>query len=119
LRQAGLGILMLVVALAFSPPVMAQSVSAGARPSSASSHQYADNPSTSSSPALADGVKDAADNAGRGAEAANDALSGVRSSEGKVAGLTELPDTSGAPLYLSVAGGLLVSAGLLFRRIIQ
>jgi hypothetical protein len=119
LRQAGLGILMLVVALAFSSPALAQSVSAGAGPSSASSHQYADNPSTSSSPALADGVKDAADNAGRGAEAANDALSGVRSSDGKVAGLTELPDTSGAPLYLPVAGALLVSAGLLFRRTIQ
>ena len=118
MRQAGLGIVMLVM-LAFSPPVLAQSDSAGAGPSSASSHQYGDKPSTSSAPAVADVAKDAADNAGRGAEAANDALSGARSSDGSVAGLTELPDTGGRPLFLPVAGVLLVSAGLVFRSALQ
>ena len=105
----------LVAVLVLSAPALAQSVSAGTGQSSASSQQYDDRSGLTSSPALADGVQDAADNAGQGADAANDALSGARSSDGKVAGLTELPDTGGAQLFLLVAGVLLVSAGLLFR----
>jgi len=109
----------LVTVLVLSAPAMAQSASAGAGQRSASSQQYSGGSGLYSSPALADGVQDAADNAGQGAEAANDALSGTRSSDSKVAGLTELPDTGSAPLFLPVAGALLVSAGLLFRRTIR
>jgi len=107
----------LVAVLVLSAPAPAQSGGAGAGQGSASSQQYDHRSGPTSSPALADGVQDAADNAGLGAEAANDALSGARSSDGKVAGLTELPDTGGAPLFLLVAGALLVGAGLLSRRI--
>ena len=124
MRQVELAIVALVVVLvlcapALAHPALAQSGSAGAGQGSASSQQYDDTSGLSSSPALADGVQDAADNAGQGAEAANDALSEARSSDGKVAGLTELPDTGGAPLFPPVAGVLLVGAGLLFRRIVQ
>ena len=119
LRQVKLAVVALVTVLVLSAPALAQSASAGAGQRSASSQQYSSGSGPYSSPALADGVQDAADNAGQGAEAANDALSGARSSDSKVAGLTELPDTGGAPLFLPVAGALLVSAGLLFRRIIR
>ena len=116
--EVKLAVVALVAVLVFSAPALAQSGSAGAGQSSASSQQYSGESGLPSDPALTDGVQDAADNAGQGAEAANDALSGARSSDGKVAGLTELPDTGGAPLFLPVAGVLLVSAGLLFRRTI-
>ena len=119
LRQGKLMVVALVAVLLLSAPALAQSGSASAGQSSASSQQYDDRSGPTSSPALADGVQDAADNAGQGAEAANDALSGARSSDGKVAGLTELPDTGGTPLFLPVAGVLLVGAGLLFRRVIR
>ena len=109
----------LVAVLVLSAPALAQSGSAEAGQSSASSQQYGGGSGLTSVPSLAGGVKDAADNAGQGADAANDALSGERSSDGKVAGLTELPDTGGAQLFLPVAGVLLVSAGLLFRRAIR
>ena len=109
----------LAAVLVLSAPALAQSGSAGAGPGSASSQQYDDGSGPTSSPALADGVQNAADNAGQGAEAANDALSGTRSPDGKVAGLTELPDTGGTPLFLLVAGALLVGASLLSRRIIR
>jgi hypothetical protein len=112
LRQVELAVMALVAVLVLSTPAQAQSVSAGER--SASSQQYGDS-GASSAPAVADGVRKAADNAGQGADAANDALSGTRFSDGRVAGLTELPDTGGVPLLLPVAGVLLVSAGLLFR----
>ena len=107
----------LVAVLVLSTPAQAQSVSAGER--SASSQQYSGEPGLSSTPALADGVREAADTAGRGADAANDALSGTRSSDGRVAGLTELPDTGGVPPFPLVAGILLVSVGLLFRKILR
>ena len=119
LRQGKLMVMALVAVLVLSTPALAQSGSAGAGQSSASSQQYGGGSGPSSSPALADGVQDVADNAGQGANAANDALSETRSSDGKVAGLTELPDTGGAPLFLPVVGVLLVSAGLLFRRVIR
>jgi LPXTG-motif cell wall-anchored protein len=118
LRQVELAVMALVAVLVLSAPAMAQSASVGAGQGSASAQQYGGGSGLSSDPALADGVQDVADNAGQGAEAANDALSGARSSDGKVAGLTELPETGGASLFLPVAGVLLVSAGLLFRRTI-
>ena len=120
MRQGKLAVVAVVAALVFSAPALAQSVSAGAGQSSSPSvQQYNPDSGLPSDPALADGVQKAADNAGQGAEAANDALSETRSSDGKVAGLTELPDTGGAPLSLPVAGVLLVSAGVLFRRVIR
>lgn len=119
LRHIGLVVVALLAVLVLSAPALAQSVSAGAEGGSASSQQYGGEPGLSSAPALADGVRDAADTAGRGTDAANDALSGARSSDGRVAGLTELPDTGGVPRSLPVAGVLLVSVGLLFRQIVQ
>jgi LPXTG-motif cell wall-anchored protein len=117
LRQVRLAVVALMVVLVLSAPAQAQSASAGAE--SASSQQYSPDSGPSPAPSLNDGVQDVADNAGQGADAANDALSRTRSSDGRVAGLTELPDTGGAPLSLPVAGVLLVSAGLLFRRTVQ
>ena len=117
MRQVELAVVALVAVLTLCAPALAQTGSAGQ--SSASSQQYSGESGLSSVPSLSDGVQDTAENAGQGAEAANEALSGARSSDGKVAGLTELPDTGGAPLFLPVAGALLVSAGLLFRRIIR
>ena len=119
MRQVKLAVVALVTVLVLSAPALAQSVSAGAGERSAGSQQYGGESGLTSIPALADGVQDAADNAGQGADAANDALSGARSSDGRVAGLTELPATGGAPLFLPVAGILLVSAGVLFRRTIR
>jgi LPXTG-motif cell wall-anchored protein len=119
LRQVKLAVVALVTVLVLSAPALAQSVSAGAGERSASSQQYSGEPGLSSTPALADGVREAADTAGRGADAANDALSGTRSSDSRVAGLTELPDTGGVPPFPLVAGILLVSVGLLFRKILR
>jgi hypothetical protein len=119
LRQVKLAVVALMAVLVFSAPALAQSVGTGAEERSASSQQYGSEPGVSSSPALADGVRNAADTAGRGTDAANDALSGARSSGGRVAGLTELPDTGGAALFVPVASVLLVSAGLLIRRIVR
>ena len=119
MRQVELVVVALAVVLVLSAPALAQSGSAGAGQSSASSQQYSGQSGLTSVPSLAGGVKGADDNAGQGAGAANDAVSGERSSDGKVAGLTELPDTGGAQLFLPVAGVLLVSAGLLFRRAIR
>jgi hypothetical protein len=119
LRQIGLVVLALMAVLVLSAPTLAQSVSARAEERSASSQQYSSEPGLSSSPALADGVRNAADTAGRGTDAANDALSGARSSGGRVAGLTELPYTGGVPIFLPFAGVLLVSVGLLVRQIVR
>ena len=119
MRQVELAVMALVAVLVFSASALAQSVSVEAEERSAGSQQYGGDPGSSSASAVADGVRDAANTAGRGADAANDALSGARSSDGSVAGLTELPDTGGGPLFLPVAGVLLVSAGLLFRRAVQ
>ena len=116
MRQVELAVVALVAVFVLSAPAMAQSASVGAGQGSASAQQYGGGSGLSSDPALADGVQDVADNAGQGAEAANDALSGTRSPDGSVAGLTELPETGGASLFLLVTGVLLVSAGLLFRR---
>ena len=119
MRQVKLAAVALAVVLVLSPPALAQSGSAGAAQSSASSQQYGGESGLPSVPSLNDGVQDVAENAGQGADAAKDALSETRSSDGKVAGLTELPETGGAPLFLPVVAVLLVSAGLLFRRIIR
>ncbi len=119
MRQVKLAVVALMAVLVFSAPALAQSVGAGAEERSASSQQYGSEPGVSSSPALADGVRNAADTAGRGTDAANDALSGARSSDGRVAGLTELPETGGVPNFLPFAGVLLVSVGLLFRQIVR
>ena len=119
MRQVKLAVVALVAVLTLCAPALAQSGSAGAGQGSASSQQYGGESGLTSVPSLNDGVQDVAENAGQGAEAANEALSGTRSSDGKVAGLTELPETGGAPLFLPVAGVLLVSAGLLFRRVIR
>lgn len=119
MRQVKLAVVALVAVLVLSAPALAQSVGAGAEETSASSQQYGSDPGLSSKPALADGVRNAADTAGRGTDAANDALSGTRSSDGRVAGLTELPDTGGAALFLPAAGVLLVGVGLLFRQVVR
>jgi hypothetical protein len=109
----------LMAVLVLSAPALAQSAGTGAEERSASSQQYSSETSLSSSPALADGVRNAADTAGRGTDAANDALSGARSSGGRVAGLIELPETGGVPIFLPFAGVLLVSVGLLFLQIVR
>ncbi len=122
--------ILMIAALILAAPAVAQESSTGAGEANASSRQYG----VHSSEALADGIRDASDTAGRGADAVNDALddashdvsddvsddAGPRdgdtgSSGGKVAGLTVLPETGGAPLL--AAGVLLVGAGLLVRRI--
>jgi hypothetical protein len=115
LRQLTLAVVALVAVLVLSGPALAQDTSAGA--GSVGSQQYGGDYDTTSAPALADGVRDVSNSAGRGADAANDALSGARSSNGRVAGLTELPDTGGAPLFIPVAGIILMCVGLLFRQI--
>jgi hypothetical protein len=87
----------------------------------ASSQQYG----VDSSESLADGIRDASDSAGRGADAVNDALDdtfddasprdgATGSSDGEVAGLTVLPETGGASL---LAPGVLL-VGVVVRRII-
>jgi hypothetical protein len=114
---------LVLAALILAAPAVAQESPADAGEANASSQQYG----VSSSESLADGIRDASDTAGRGADAVNDALddavddAGPRdgatdSSNGKVYGLTVLPETGGAPLL--APDFLLVGAGLLLRRII-
>ncbi len=113
----------MLAALILAAPAVAQESPADAGEANASSRQYG----VVSSEALADGIRDASDSAGHGADAVNDALddtaddAGPRdgatgSSEGNVYGLTVLPETGGTPLL--APGILLVGAGLLARRII-
>ncbi len=115
--------ILVLAALILAAPAVAQESPADAGEANASSQQYG----VSSSESLADGIRDASDTAGRGADAVNDALddavdaAGPRdgatgSSDGKVYGLTVLPETGGAPLL--APDFLLVGAGLLLRRII-
>jgi hypothetical protein len=115
--------ILITAALTLAAPAVAQEPPTDAGEANASSQQYG----VYSSESLADGIRDASDTAGRGADAVNDAFddapddAGPRagdtgSSDGKVAGLTELPETGGAPLL--AAGVLLVGAGLLVRRIV-
>jgi hypothetical protein len=98
--------------LKLAAPAVAQESPTDAGEANASSQQYG----VESSEFLADGIRDASDTAGRGADAVNEALddAGPRdgatgSSDGKVYGLTVLPETGGAPL---------LAPGLLLRRII-
>ena len=113
--------ILVLAALILAAPAVAQESPADAGEANAGSQQYR----VHSSEALADGIRDASDTAGRGADAVNDALddapedAGPRdgatgSSDGKVYGLTVLPETGGPPLL--AAGFLLVGAGLLLRR---
>ncbi len=111
--------ILMIAALILAAPAVAQESPADAGEANASSQQYG----VDSSESLADGIRDASDTAGRGADAVNDALddAGSRdgatgSSDGKVYGLTVLPETGGASLL--APGVLLVGAGLLVRRII-
>jgi hypothetical protein len=97
---------------------MAQEPRTNAGEAGASSQQYG----VDSSKSLADGVRDASDTAGRGADAINDALDdagpqdgATGSADGKVVGLTVLPETGGVSFL--APGVLLVGAGLLVRRI--
>ena len=115
MRRLALAVVTLVAVLVLSDPALGQTI--GAEGSGAGSQQYGGESDPSPAPALTDGVRDVANSAGRGADAANDALSGARSSDGRVAGLTELPDTGGAQYFIPVAGILLMCVGLLFRRI--
>ena len=112
--------ILMVAALILAAPAVAQESRTDAGEGNASSQQYG---GVHSSEALADGIRDASDTAGRGADAVNDALddAGPRegatgSSDGKVYGLTVLPETGGASLL--APGVLLVGAGLLVRRIL-
>jgi hypothetical protein len=122
LRAPRLTTILITAALTLAAPAVAQEPPTDAGEANASSQQYG----VYSSESLADGIRDASDTAGRGADAVNDALddavddAGPRdgatdSSDGKVYGLTVLPETGGAPLL--AAGFLLVGAGLLLRRI--
>lgn len=119
--------ILVLAALILAAPAVAQESPADAGEANASSQQYG----VSSSESLSDGIRDASDTAGRGADAVNDALDdavddavddagprdgATNSSDGKVYGLTVLPETGGAPLL--APGFLLVGAGLLLRRII-
>ncbi len=123
MRAPRLTTILITAALTLAAPAVAQEPPTDAGEANASSQQYG----VYSSESLADGIRDASDTAGRGADAVNDAFddapadAGPRagdtgSSDGKVAGLTELPETGGAPLL--AAGVLLVGAGLLVRRIV-
>ena len=115
--------ILITAALTLAASAVAQEPPTDAGEANGSSQQYG----VYSSESLADGIRDASDTAGRGADTVNDAFddapddAGPRagdtgSSDGKVAGLTELPETGGAPLL--AAGVLLVGAGLLARRIV-
>ena len=119
MRALRLTALLMVVSLIFTAPAMAQG--SGPEAEVAGSQQYKGQPT----PSLADGVRDVTDTAGRGADAINDALGDAGSSDGvtgppggKVAGLTELPETGGASPFAAGAGALLLSAGLLVRQVI-
>jgi LPXTG-motif cell wall-anchored protein len=119
LRALKLTALLMVVSLVFTAPAIAQG--SGPEAEVAGSQQYNGQPT----PSLADGVRDVSDTAGRGADAINDALGDDGSSDdvtvppgGKVAGLTVLPETGGASPFVAGAGALLLSAGLLVRRVI-
>ena len=125
----------MLATLILGAPAVAQESSTDAGEANASSQQYG----VYSSESLADGIRDASDTAGRGADAVDDALDDASddavndagddagdaagssdgatgSSDGEVAGLTVLPETGGAQLL--APGVLLVGAGLLVRRII-
>jgi hypothetical protein len=111
--------ILMLAALILAAPAVAQESPTEGGEANASSQQYG----VDSSESLADGIRDASDTAGHGADAVNDALddAGPRDgatgfSDGKVAGLTVLPETGGAPLL--APGVLLVGAGLLARWII-
>ena len=123
MRALRLTTILIIAALILAAPAVAQESPTDAGGANAGSQQYG----VYSSESLADGIRGASDTAGRGADAVNDAFDGAPddagprdgdtgSSDGKVAGLTELPETGGAPLL--AAGVLLVGAGLLVRRII-
>ena len=111
MRHLRLVVVSLIILLASSSTALAQS-------SGAAGDQY----TSGSSPSVAAGVHDTADTVAGGTEAVNEALSGPKSPEPsgspeKVAGLTELPDTGGAPPLVAVLGVLLATFGLLARRI--
>ena len=107
---------LLMILLASCAPALAHSPNAAAQ-------QYSVSPSALE---VGDAVRDAADAAARGTGALNGALSDDKSSaaaatlsdadlpdsDGKVAGLTELPATGGVSPLLPCAGALLVIAGL-------
>ncbi len=116
---------LLMILLAPCAPALAHSPNAAAQ-------QYSVSPSAVE---VGDAVRDAADAAARGTGALNDTLSEDKSSsaaaatisgadppdsDGKVAGLTELPATGGVSPLLPCAGTLLVMAGIgsLVRRIV-
>ncbi len=119
MRALRLTALLMVVSLIFTAPAIAQG--SGPEAKVAGSQQYNGQPT----PSLTDGIRDVSDTAGRGADAINDALGEAGSSDdvtvppdGKVAGLTELPETGGASPFAAGAGALLLSAGLLVRQVI-
>lgn len=131
MRALKLTTILMLAALILAAPAVAQESTADASEANASSQQY----DVVSSEALADGIRDASDTAGRGADAVNDALDddaddaddtpdgaspgdgATGSSGGNVYGLTVLPETGGVSLL--APGILLVGAGLLARRIIR
>ena len=73
---------------------------------------------------LEDGIQDSTETAADGTQAVSEALSGNASpaasdSLDEVAGLTELPETGGVSPVLPGAGALLVTSGLLVRRMFR
>ena len=123
MRALKLTAILMLAALILAAPAVAQESRTEAGETNAGSQQYG----VHSSEALADGIRDASDTAGRGADAVNDALDDAPDdtssrdeatgfSGGKVYGLTVLPETGGASLL--APGVLLVGAGLLVRRIL-
>ena len=118
MRHFRLIVVSLVILLAFSSPVLAQT---------AGPDQY-----SGGIESVEDGIQDTTETAAEGTKAVNEALSGTASPEtsapavnstsnppDKVAGLTELPETGGTSLLLPGAGILLVASGLLVRRVVR
>jgi len=76
------------------------------------------------SQSLEDGIQNSTETAAVGTQAVSGALSGNASpaasdSPDEVAGLTELPETGGVSPVLPGAGALLVTSGLLVRRMFR
>lgn len=116
------------ISLALATPALAQN--------GASSDQYdfcSGRPTVACVQSLQDGVKAAAENAAKSAEASGEALTDddsagtgdnnapteKGSSVAREAGIERLPDTGGASTLISGVGLLLIAAGLLRSRIVR
>lgn len=110
MRHFGLVVASVLILLAASAPALAQT---------AGPDQYA-----GETQSVRDGIRDSTETAADGTQAVSEALSATASpaagdSSDKVAGLTELPETGGVSPLLPGAGALLVTSGLLVRRMFR